>query len=63
MRRCSATRVTRRSAIVIGSVSNYATRMVAPGVPLTLLLAVIGVDRLLTGRRAAVGDGQAQRPD
>lgn len=47
--------------IVIGSVSNYATRMVAPGVPLTLLLAVIGVDRLLTGRRAAVGDGQAQR--
>ena len=47
--------------LVIGSVSNYATRMVAPGVPLALLLAVKGVDVLLTQRRAAVGDRQAPR--
>ena len=47
--------------IVIGSVSNYATRMVAPGVPLALLLAVKGVDVLVMRRRAAVGDERAQR--
>ncbi len=47
--------------LIIGSVSNYATRMVAPGVPLALLLAVKAMDVLLTQRRAAVVNGPTQR--
>lgn len=47
--------------IAIGSVTSYATRMVAPGVPLSLLLSVKAAEALLAPRRTAVQDGRVQR--